>query len=315
MYLSVLIIVYFDKIFLLWKKNIFLFLSLAFLSLYGGMQFVDHLKTYAYRQAPILKYLSFEKLPQLVDKLGIEGKIVIQHFNRASSTLNELIFLSLGAVSILLFLVLFRYYKGYTHHANIRFVAFLFITSSFILIPIAQYTAGMASLLTYQGLAYRFYFSSLLFLVIPIFIFYILRILKINNVWMLNLGIFFILFSTFIYSKYDISHQQNYYRNISSIKNAFSQKRVGFNLSDKNIAQIGKKIKYYESIKRTNKKEFYYARDDIAFVIKFIYQKPVLYTRRGTKNYLKSYHNHRDTLYYPVLFDTPKGFPKYERYK
>ena len=71
----------------------------------------------------------------------------------------------------------------------------------------------------------------------------------------------------------------------------------------------------YESSNKTQKPNYYYARDDIAFVIKFIYRKPVLYYKRGSKNYLNSYHGHKKKEYSPVLFDIPENFPLYQRYR
>ena len=315
MFMSVLILVYIDKIILTWKKYIYISLPLTLLSLYVLIQAIEHIKTYAYRKSPIFDYLSFEKLPQLLEKIRSNGQVITQHYNKASFTLNELIYVSLVAISIFLIIVTFRYYKKYPVDVNIRFVIFLFITSFFILIPVFQYTSGLASLLTYKTIAYRFYFSSLLFLALPASIFYIFKLFRLSNIWMLNLGIFLIILCTFLYSKYDIGHYQNYYKNIISIKNSFNQKKIGFNLSKENIEVIGKKLKYYGSLNKTKKQEYYYARDDIAFVIKFIYRKQVLYSRRGSWDYIKSYYEHNNTKYTPVLFEIPKEFPTYTRFR
>ncbi len=314
MYLFVLMLMYIDKIIFAWKKYIYIALPLTLMFIYGVFQLIDRIQTFSYRQVPIFEYLSIEKLPQLLDKVRFEGTIITQHYNKAYLTLNELVYLSLAVISLLLIIVIYRHYKKYTEDIHVRLLLFLFIASFFILIPVFQYSAGIAGLLTYRTISYRFYFSSLLFLVIPVFMFYIFRLFKLRKIWMLNLLIFFILLGTFLYSKYNTSHRPNYYINISSIKNAFNKEKVGFNLSDENIAMIGEKIKYYESMNHTNKSEFYYARDDIAFVIKFIYQKSVFYGRRGTINYIKSYHEHSNTKYYPVLFDVPKQFPAYHRH-
>ncbi len=315
MYMGILMMVYLDKLIVLWKKYIYFSLPLSLLFIYALAQFVDQIKTYAYRPSPIFNYLSLEKLPQLLEKIRSDGEMVMWHYSRASSTMNELIYLSLIAIALLLILAIYRHHKGYPAYINIRLAIFLFITSFFILIPIFKYTAGIASILTYTTISWRFYFSSLLFLAVPGFVFYLFSILKIKNILMLNVTIVIILFGIFFYSKYDIENQQNYYKNIISIKNAFSKEKMGFNLSRENIVAIGKKLKYYESLNTTQKPEYYYARDDIAFVLKFVYQKPVLYHRRGNINYVKSYSTHKKKKYYPILFETLKGFPEYKRYK
>lgn len=315
MYMGVLIMIYLDKLIMLCKKYIYFSFPALLLLIYTLVQFVDKIKVYAYRPSPIFNYLSFEKLPQLLEKISSNGKIIVQHYNRASSIMNELIYLSLVAITLVLILAIYRYYKGYPAYIKMRLAIFLFITSFFILIPIFKYTAGIASILTYTSISWRFYFSSLLFLAVPSFVFYLFLIFKIRNVFMLNATIIIILFGVFFYSKYNVGNQQNYYKNIISIKNAFSKEKMDFNLSREDIAVIGQKLKYYESLNTTQKPEYYYARDDIAFVIKFVYHKSVFYHRRGNKNYVKSYSMYKKKKYYPVLFETPNRFPKYERYK
>jgi len=250
----------------------------------------------------------------LLDRIRTDGETVYWHYSRALSTINELICVSLVSVIFLLFLAIYRHYSGYKTYLNIRLACFLFFTSFFILIPIFKYTAGIASILTYMTISWRFYFSSLLFLVIPSFVFYLFSIYKIKNIFLLNISIFTILCGTFFYSMYDTNHH-NYYKNIISIKNAFSKEKMRFNLSDEQITVIGIKLKDYELHNHSKKPNYYYARDDIAFVIKFIYQKPVLYHRHGNIDYRQSYIDHQNKQYIPILFETPTPFPNYKRFR
>ena len=80
---------------------------------------------------------------------------------------------------------------------------------------------------------------------------------------------------------------------------------------------IGKKIKQYEKDNNSGKKIRFYARSDIAFVIKYIYHKEVYWKgRRKSPNYKKLYTQDRDTQQYQkILFETPKSFPKYIPYR
>jgi len=314
MFISVLTLVNIDKIFLIFKKNIYMLFPLTILLILGAIQGIEFINTLTYRKSPIFQYLSFEKLPQLGDKIRSNGEIVIQYYNKVFSSLNELVYVSLLAISIFLIIVIFRYYKKSPTYVNIRLIIFLLGTSFFILIPVFQYTSGLASLLTYETVSYRFYFSSLLFLVLPSFIFYIFKLLKLNNILLLNLSIFLIILGTFLFSKYNIWSSQNYYKNVMTIKYAFNQKKMGFNLTKEDIKVIGEKLKYYESLNKTKTAIYYYARDDIAFVIKFIYRKPVLYSKRGNLDYTKSYYEHNNTKYTPILFKVPNKFPKYVRF-
>lgn len=314
MYIGVLFLIFMDKFIRLWRRKIFYSIPLTLLFLFFLTQLISLIKSSSYQKLSILNYLSVEKLPELLSKIHTEGKLLVSHLNRASVSINELICLSLFLIVVMCILILYRHYKEYPSYINIRIAIFLLITSFFVLIPLLEFAGGLASIMTYTAVVHRFYYSSLLFLVVPSFIFYILTLMKVKNLLQINLAIVLVLLGVFFYSKY-ISTTHNYYKNSISIKNAFNKEKMKFNLSNKQIEVIGEEIQYYESLNNTHEKIMYYARDDIAFVIKFIYRKPVLYNRRGSKNYINSYHRHKKEKYFPVLFKTPKGFPNYVRYK
>jgi len=315
MYMGVLFLLFIDKISVWFKRYLYISLPVLLALFFLMQQLVAYINAHSYRKSPLFKYLSLEKLPQLWEKIQAEGALLIGYYNKVDFVLNELIYLSVAAAALLMGIVLYRYYKKQTDDVRIRLVLFLFITSLFIFIPVFQTSAGIASVLTYKWISYRFYYSSLLFLALPAFAFYLFSLVKLRKIWALNAAIVTILISLFLYSRYDITHRQNFYRNIASLKNAFDAQKMAFNLSDTHIRIIGEKLAYYEKQNRTGKPNYYYARDDIAFVIKFIYQKPVFYKRKGTLNYVKSYHKHHKRKYHPVLFETPKELPPYGRFQ
>jgi hypothetical protein len=315
MYTGVLILLFLDKILGWCRKHLYLSIFGTLFIVYTVTRLVTFIQKHTYRNAPIFEYLSFDKLPSLLDRIRFEGQALSGYYNKVDYIMNELIYLSIAAAFIFVFIATVRYYKNYRDQIELRLVFFLFLTSLFVFIPVFTITAGIASLLTYNWISYRFYYSSLLFLALPGFVYYLFSLWRIKHIWVINITLFLILGTTFLYSKFNISNRQNYYRNVISIKNAFDEKKMGFNLSHENIVQIGQKLKEYEAQNKTGKPEFYYARDDIAFVIKFVYQKPVLYTRRGTVNYIKSYHKHKDIDYVPVLFEVPENFPEYRRFQ
>ncbi len=314
MYMSVFTLIYLDKIYKVWKRNIYYSVPLTLLLFFSIYQFLSYIKTSSYKVPPILNYLSYNKLPELLKEIDTKGNILYYNYNKYGSSINELMLVSLILISILTVIVFYRQIKKYETIVNIRMVVFLLVTSFFIFIPLTTITGGIASLLTYTTVAYRFYYSSLLFFAIPVFAYYIYTIFKIKRVYILHVLIFSMLVGTFYYSK-KISKRHNYYKNIISIKNSFSKKKMNFNLSQNEIKAIGEKIKYYESLNGSDKKEYYYARDDIAVVLKFIYRKDVLYSRRGNIDYKKNYNYHSDKKYYPILFEVPKNFPLYQRFK
>lgn len=314
MYMSVLAIIFIDKIIIVWKRNLLYSIPITLILILLLIKFINYINTFAYRKSPIFKFFSFEKLPDLFTKIQSKGQLLLAHYNKASTTINELIYLSFILFTIMFVIILYRRYNGYPVYINIRLSIFLFITSLFIIIPLTKITGGIASTITYTTVAYRFYFSSLLFLILPSVVFYLYSINNIKKIYIINITIFTLLLGTTVYSKH-FSETHNYYKNIISIKNSFNAEKMRFNLSDKEIKIIGDKLSGYESLNLTQKKNYYYARDDIAFVIKFIYRKPVQYYRRGSKNYRRNYSEHSNKKFYPVLFEVPKNFPSYQRFK
>jgi len=315
LYISIIPLVFLDKIILLCKRHPYYALLSSGTMIISFIILIPIVKKIPYREPLIFKYLSFDQFPLLLQKIQTDGGMVLSHFNKASTTINALIYVSIIFMLFILFVFLYRVYKQKEKLLNKRMFFFLLVTSLFIFIPIIQFTAGLASVLTYQRLVFRFYFSSMLFIMIPIFVFYFLNLVNKRKLIIINFFIIFILCVTYVYSKYTTYDNYNYYKNIISIKNSFSKEKISFNLSQDEIKLIGEKLKYYESMNKSEKEEYYYARDDIAVVIKFIYRKNVLYSRRGNMDYSKSYNKHSNEKHYPILFETPKNFPAYQRFK
>jgi len=312
LYMIVLALIYVDKIFKLFKKYIYYSLPLLLLLFFTSYKMIVYLKTSSYRVPPIFNYLSYDKISELLKEIENRGSMLYYHYDKYASSINELMVLVLALLAVLLMTVLYRNIKGYKSIIHTRMVIFLLITSLFIAIPLTKLTGGIASLLTYTTVVHRFYYSSLLFLILPVFVFYIYSLLKMKRAYLLHIFIATTLIATFYYSK-NISSWHNYYKNIISIKNSFSKDKVGFNLNKEEIKIVGEKLKYYESIHKHEKPNYYYARGDIAMVLKFVYGKNVHY--RKTFYYEKSYSEHKDKKYYPVLFEVPKGFPTFQFYK
>ena len=179
----------------------------------------------------------------------------------------------------------------------------------------------------------RVYYSSSMFIILPIFIYFTFYFKDKKNISILKVNLFFILVlsSVWFYSKYYTSNQ-TYYKNIVSIKNSFFKSRIGFNLSLQQIELIGEELEAYEEKHKSDKQIYYYTRPDIAFVIKYIYKRNVLWRDyRATLDYRDYYRrsiiydshpNYKHTVrmrnekkYDLVLFKIPKGFPAYQPYK
>ncbi len=318
MYLCVLLLVYFDKIAALAKRHFWI--SFGILSgvvlLFWNIHTVVHLVSY--REPPLLHYLSFDKLPLLWEKILRDGHFVATRLSRAHASFNELYILSLLLITITAVTVLLRLLLHKTPIVRPRLLIFVTITSFFVFIPVADITAGIGAILTHVNLVNRFYYSSLLFLAVPVAVFYFLHLAKQDRILIVNMAVAVLLSGTYLYSKYDIGHRQNYYKNIQSIKNAFDERKIGFQLSPEQIETIGRKL---TQIKQEHPGEYYYfyAREDIAFVLKYVYAQSVYLPKhwngRGidVNRYIQAYH-HSDKAN-KILFSVPEGFPDYAPYR
>ncbi len=317
MYMSALTLVNIDKIFRYAKKHPLYFIIpivTAALVLYFAYPYLQKLE---FKNARILHFLTPETISQLPAQIIKDGHFQLSKFNRAFASMNELIYLSLGLLLVMVLYVALRYKQEKQVH--LRLFGFFTITSVFVLIPVNLYTAGFFSLLLNTPFTLnRLYYSSTIYMVVPAFSYLFLNAVRKRSVITLNLSIVLIVLGTFIYSRYNIAHSQNFYKNIQSVKNSFSREKVGFNLSDEQIKQIGAILQQIEKEKGT-KRLYFYAREDIAYVLKRVYRRSVYVpnTRNGrilkTDFYIDAFK--RSTYKNKVLFPVPKGFPDYEPYR
>ena len=317
MYVSVLFVVYLDKIYFFIKRNIYLRFFILLILLFIIYYLPTILQHTEVASSRILPYLSFNKLPELYIQIIKDGNALISGLNRANASMNELIYLSLFLVTLLL--IYFYITRDREKYINKKLLVFLVITSYFVLIPVYKFSSGLFGMLVSSiYVVNRFYYSSLSFLVIPIFIYYLLLITNKKNTIFINFSIVFLVIGVFIYSRFDIKHNQNFYKNIKSIVNSFNRSKVGFNLSRKDIKQIGLlKEEYKKNLNITN--PYFFAREDIAFILKKVYGENVYMIPHfnGAKlniyfyesAYIKSKNSNK------ILFKTPKKFLKYIPYK
>lgn len=313
-YLFIFSIIFLDKIIYFTKKYIYLVIPMLIIITY----FITNIQS---EVSPILKYLHYEKLPLLYESIVTQGQILTGNnihshaSNRAFVSINELMYL-IGFISFIMSLLIVLDKKYKNQLINTKMFIFLILTSMLVLIPLFEFSSGLFAIVTRTNIVNRLYYISSLFIVIPVFVYYILYLHHKGKTKLItiNITIVFILASVYFYSKYDISHTQNYYKNIQSIKNSFSREKVGFNLSDEHIHIIGEKLKYYETHNKIQKPIYYYARDDISFVIKFIYRKEVLWNRKGNRDYAVSYEIDKNDIYHSILFETPQNFPAYRKF-
>jgi len=318
MHLLVLTLLFIDRVVLFAKRHAVFLLAILSITLLV-MQ-----RLYSEKLPPIIQYLTIEKLPELYALILHNGEFLITNrLTRAYASFNDLMVLSLF-VGMILFLYISIFLKKQKRESiDIRFYAYLLITSLFVLIPLFVWSAGFASVITKPEVVNRFYYSSSIFVLLPIALYYLLHYcLQTMNIQRYNISILAIIVVMFAYSKF-YTKNQAYYKNIKSLEYSFDNKKVGFHLNKSDIEQIGEELQAYERQRDKSKKVLYLARGDIAMVLRYIYHAHVYWQGRSTN---PSYQN---MLEYQrmkatdasfknqeiIIFETPKNFVKYEPYR
>jgi hypothetical protein len=308
MYLFVLSLVFVDKVFLTLKKYYYILIPLGAIVFY-------FIFNYQSDSSKIFTYFSIHKFPLLYEKIISAGHMFTPQFSRSFASINELMYL-IFYMSVIVFIIFVWQRYNNKHYVKPRIFMFLLITSLFAAIALFEFSAGLFSIISRADVVHRIYYSSSIFVLFPVLIYFITQLFNLKMIYT-NLLIFLLLLSTFFFSKYTNTMNHTYYKNIQSIKNSFDEEKSQFHLTQENIEHIGETLDAYKKNNVPKKEIFYYARTDIAFVIKYIYGKKVYWeSRRKNPNHTKQYKMaKKDAKYQKILFEMPKTFPKYTPYK
>ena len=308
MYLSVFTLIYIDKVSLTLKKYYYILIPLLAVIVY-------FILNYQSEDSKFLSYLTIEKIPSFYERVIWTGHVITTQLNRSYASINELMYLIYYMSIVVFFIFIWHWYRN-KQYVNPRIFIFLFITALFVTIPLYDFTAGLFGLITRNNVIHRMYYSSSIFVLLPILVYYVSQMYNLNLKYT-NLLLFLCIVSALLVSKHTNLMNHTYYKNIKSIKNSFSLEKNQFHLTQDNIDYIGKKLDEYEKNSLSNKRIFCYARADIAFVIKYVYGKKAYWLgRRTNPNYKKLYELEKHyTKYHMVLFETPETFPDYVPYQ
>lgn len=306
MHISVFSLVFIDKVYLLIKKYFYIVIPIILAIIYMT-------KYYQPEKSLVFKYLSIEKLPALYEYIMQAGAFLLSGYNRASASVNELMYFILYLGIVFVTYLLWEKYKKREIKIQFRVLLFIILTSAFVLIPLDQFSGGLFSVITSMPVVNRLYYSSSLFVLIPIFTYYIFQKYKPRYIHLL---IALSLVSVTIFSKYNNVLNHNYYKNIQSIKYSFDERKIGFNLSQTQISIIKEELDTYEKNNMSHKEIRYYARADIAFVIKYFFHKNVYWKGRSVNpDHKKIYEENKNNKdYHQILFEIPQSFPRYRPY-
>ena len=311
MYLSVLFVLYFRELFPLLKKYYYLVIPIILLIVYFSYQ-------YQADNSQLFTYLRAYNFSDLYREIISQGNQLIAGANRAGAAVNELMKVALFTGWTMLIVLLLRKAKGEDQDINRKMFLFIFFTSLFVYIPLFAFSGGFASVATKLEVVNRFYYSSSLFVLLPITLYYFTTMIdKKERLLTLNILILSIVISTLIYSKH-LSSTHNYTKNVRSLLQSFHERKVGFNLSSEKIKTIGTLLKQYKSNGHDDREILFYARPDIAAVLKFIYRENVYWRGRRNNPPLEKFQKYILTLdpkqTQGIIFETPEGFPSYAPY-
>ena len=307
MYLFTFSLIYLKKVYTYLKKYYYLLILLIGALIYLTSYFdVEDSKLFTYFNANDFFFL-YEDIISI-------GTHVVVHLNRANHVVNELMYVIYYMGIFFCLLLLLKVYQR-REYINLRLFIFFILTSLFIFIPQYPFSAGLFALITKSYVVHRLYFSASLFLLLPIFVYY-LSVVYNFRLYVINTILIAVLSSVLMYSKLSTTHAHTYYKNMQSLVNSFTTK-YAFHFSQDDINTIGKRIKEYEDLYPKKRENLYFAREDIAFVIKYIYGKRVYWhDRRHTIDYHAAYkRNSIYTRYNYVLYTIDENFKENPYYK
>ncbi|SFV53952.1 hypothetical protein MNB_SV-9-660 [hydrothermal vent metagenome] len=300
LYLITLSTIYFNKSIYILKKYFYILIPILILIILFS-------KSYQAEDTRLLDFIYKAQFMDLYNLIIHEGNIIVNSLNRSTSAINELMYFILFMTILLLIFI-----KNNFIDTDKKILIFLIITSLFILIPLFSFSAGLSALLTKINVIHRIYYSSSLFILLPISVYYLVSRFK-NPLYIFNISIITILLSITLYSKY-ISTSHNYYKNILSLKESIEGDKVRFNLSSSEIKLIGDKLHLYKN--KYNNSLFFYARPDILVVLKYIYREDVYWRGRRATPSLEEFNKFCkiNDIKNCVIFKTPINFPEYKPY-
>lgn len=223
----------------------------------------------------LIKLLKEGNWRQIKERINIDGLYNIQGGNRYLSNWNELYALSVFMVVPIAFLVWTK-----RIHFNQRVFLFIALSMVFCFIPTFKYSAGIASLISYDGIVNRYYFASFVFMMLPMVTYSLVWNIKLLRHPTILAAIVMVLMGlVFSYSR-SINHGGVYYQNVKSIRDSLYQDRVGLDMPAREIESIGRQISEAEK-KYGAEQIIFCANYDKSHVVRYIYRKENILFHRG----------------------------------
>jgi hypothetical protein len=214
---------------------------------------------------------------KIMTEIQAKGKWnAIDGGNRYSANWNELYRFSVFAFFPIAVLSWFKPLQ-----VNQRVLCFVGLSLVFCFIPTFQYSAGLASLISYDGIVNRYYYASMIFLILPLLAYFIVINFKTINHPIGLLGVvFFVMLSVLMYSK-KINNEGVYFKNIQSITRSVKTMKIDIGVSDGFVSDIGNRVKEAE-IKFQEVDFIYCGSFESLYIARYVYRKKnMLFDRLG----------------------------------
>lgn len=223
----------------------------------------------------LIKLLKEGDWRQIKERINIDGLYNVQGGNRYLANWNELYALSVFMVVPIALLVWTK-----RIHFNQRVFLFIALSLVFCFIPTFKYSAGIASLISYDGIVNRYYFASFVFMMLPMVAYSMVWNVKFLRHPTILIAIVMVLMGlVFSYSR-SINHGGIYYQNIKSIRDSLYQDRVGLDMPAIEVESIGRQID--EADKKYGSDQIIFcANYDKSHVVRYVYRKENILFHRG----------------------------------
>lgn len=228
------------------------------------------------RMPEIVKLLKDRNFSKIKNVINIQGLYNVQGGNRYSANWNELY-----AVSVFLTVPICLLAWAKSQFINQRVLIFIILSLVFCFIPTFKYSAGIASLISYNEIVNRYYFVSFVFVLLPLTTYFLITYFK-KLQYPVVLIVLVATTMSFVFSYSKIYNKGGvYYQNVKSIRDSLYVDRVGVNLPISEIESIGRQIRAAENKYGSDKVHFCTSYDK-AHIVWYIYrQKNIRFDRNG----------------------------------
>ena len=251
--------------------------NLIVIGLCGGVALYLGLNFYK-DQTPLLitllKNNEISKIMELINQKGTWN--AVEGGNRYAGNWNELYAISVYSMLFIGSLSAFNVLK--THK---RVMAFIVLSLIFCFAPTYVFSSGFLSLVSYDGIVNRYYFASLLFLAVPLCVYFAITKFKFTNHPIILIAITFLIITiAYSFSKF-YNNRGVFYQNVKSITTSLRAKKIEMEVTEVDVANIGAQIKLTEL--SANVDDFVYCGlFHKIYIVRYVFDKKnVLFYRLG----------------------------------